>query len=135
MIEGRFVSICRRYRLHFKVDPLKARKREGLAQTREGERIILLRLRADKTHRPAHHGIAHRSVKLRCRTTAQIGEDAGDQVFQRAMAAKHRRSCKRAIGKIGFERLNQAALVLSRQVVLDRSRARPGLGFRAAGAL
>ena len=50
---------------------------------------------------------------------AQIGEDARDQIFEGAMAAEYRRSCQRAIGQVGFERLNKPALVLGRQVVLD----------------
>jgi hypothetical protein len=65
VIEGRFVGVSRRDRLHFKVNPLKAGSRERLAQTGEGKRLILFGLRAHKPHRAAHHGIADRGVELR----------------------------------------------------------------------
>jgi hypothetical protein len=86
-----------------------------------------LRLRSDKPHRPAHHGVVDRGVELPFGVAAQIGEDAGDQIFEGAMAAEYRRSCQRAIGQVGFERLNKPALVLGRQVVLDSGWASPGM--------
>src|ERR1700719_2454436 len=51
------------------------------------------------------------------------------------MAAEHRRSRPGAIRQIGLERLNQPTLVLSRQVVFDSRRSRPGMDSCLASLL
>ena len=133
VIEGGFVGVRCRHGLHFKINPIKAGSRKGLAQAREGIGLILFLLRAHKTYRAAHHGVADRSVELLFRLAAQIGENAGNEIFESVMTAKYRCSGQGAIGQIGFERLNQPALVLSREVVFDGRRARPGMGSYPVG--
>jgi len=75
VIECRFVRIRRSDRLHFKLNPVKAGRREGLSQTRDGESLIVFTLCAHKPHRAAHHRIRNRSLKLAFGMTAKIRED------------------------------------------------------------
>ena len=99
VVEGRFVGISRGNRLHFEVNPPKARFGECLPQTGEGKRLILLGFRADETHWPADHGVADRRMELPFGVLAEIGEDAGNQILESAVAAEYSRSGQGAIRK------------------------------------
>src|SRR5580704_2740253 len=127
VIEGRFIRVRRCNWFQFKFNSIKAGFRKGLAQARKRKRLILVSLRTHETDRPAHHGVADRSAELPLSMAAQIGEYAGNQILERVMAAEHRRSRQGTIRQVGLERLNQPTLVLSRQVVFDGRRSRPGM--------
>jgi hypothetical protein len=98
VIQSGFVGVSRCNRFQFKIDPVKARFGKGLTQAGKGECLILFGLSANKTNRPAHHGITDGGTELSFGLAAQIGEEAGNQILESAMAAEHRRSRKRAIG-------------------------------------
>ena len=90
VIESGFVGVRCRHGLHFKINPIKACSGEGLAQARDSIGLIVFALRADKPYRAAHHGVAERGVELLFSVAAQIGKNAGNEIFESVMTAKHR---------------------------------------------
>ena len=129
VVERRFVGAGGRDRLHFEIDTLKTGSRKCRSQARNSKVVVFRRFRADEANRAAHHGIANRPVELLFRILAQVGEHAGDQIFELVATAKDFRSGERAAGKVRLERLNEAALFLGLKITLDCGRAGEGVGF------
>ena len=102
---------------------LEAGMQERLAQACDGIVVFFLGLRAHKAHRPTDHGVANVPAELLFGCAAQVFDHARDQILKRVAAAEDLSAGERAAGKMGLERLNEAAFFLRLQIVLDGLRA------------
>lgn len=64
---------------------------------------------------------------------AQVGEHAGDEVFQLVAAAKDFSAGEGAAGEMGLQRLDEAALLFGLEVVLDGGGAGKDVGPLGSG--
>ena len=97
--------------------------------------VVVIRFSAHESHGPADHGVADGDSQLTFRLFAQVGQDAGDEVFEAVAPAEDIRGRQSAAGQVGLERLNQPSFRFSSEVLLDGDRAGPRLDGRAPALL
>ncbi len=132
MVEGGFVIVRRGDRLHLEIHGLVAGGLEGPAQAFHGVEIVVFGFRAHVAYRATDQGVTDGKAELLFRLLAEVGEDTGDQFFERAPLAKDVGRGEGPAGEIAFERLNQAAFGFGGEILLDGGR--PGPGFDGGAA-
>ena len=132
MVQCGLIGVCRRDRLHLEVHGLEPGMKKCLPQSPCCKGIVIGVVCAHKPHGPAYSGMTNRLAKLPLRVLSKVCEDARDQVFDAVPPAEDLSSGEAAARKIGFQRLDQPPLILSREIVLDSSR--PGKALHLAAA-
>jgi hypothetical protein len=79
----------------------------------------------------AHRGRGDGTLEEVFCVTAQVGEDAGDQVFEELAAPEDLCAGEAAAGEIRLERLNEAALGIGGKVAFNALGSTPGVELRA----
>ena len=88
------------------------------------QRLVFFGFGADEAHRPADDCVPDQAG-LNCVSASftQITQDPGDQVFERVAAAEYFGALQTAAGQVGLQRLDEAALGLGVEILLDGGRA------------
>jgi hypothetical protein len=82
---------------------------EGGFETGEGEGVVLVGVGADEADGAAYGGVVDGLLELKLGVGAEVGEDAGDEVFDGVAAAEDFGSGEGAAGEVGLEGLDEAA--------------------------
>ena len=135
--EGGLVGGGRGQGFELEGDVLEAGAGEGGAQAGEREGLVFGGFSADEAHGTAYGGGADGVSPGLLGLQAEVGEDAGDEVFEGVGAAEDLGGGEALDGQVAFERLDEAAggqaFGLGGEVALDGGRAGGGAD-RVGGA-
>ncbi len=92
---------------------------EGGFEAGEGEGVVGVGFGAYEADGAAYGGVVDGLVEVVLGLGAEVGEDAGDEVFYGVAAAEDFGAGQGSAGEVGLEGLDEAALVLGGEVVLD----------------
>ncbi len=114
-------------------DGVEAGVEEGGFEAGEGEGVILVGFGADEADGAANGGVVDGLLEGKFGVEAEVGEDAGDEVFDGVATAEDFGSGEGAAGEVGLEGLDEAALGVGGEVVLDGGGAGEAFDLRATG--
>ncbi len=90
-------------------DGLEAGAQKGGAEAEDGEGFVLFGFGSDEADGAADGGVADGRAELVLGADAELGEDAGDEVFEGVGAAEDLGAGEGFYGQVGFERLDETA--------------------------
>src|SRR3984957_6520342 len=127
VVEGGFIVVSRRDRLHFELHRFKASQLQRRSQPRLSVAVIFVVLGSHKMNRSAHDRGSNVGGKLKLGLFPQIAKNPGDEIFERIAPSENFGTVKVPATQKGLQRLNQSTLGLGGKILLNALGAGPGL--------
>ena len=118
--QPRLVGVGGGDRLVLEDDLLEAGEPDGREQPPGGKGVELGVRRVGEVHRPPEDDPPRRRPRREAEPVAHVPADQPDQLLEGEVLRADPGAVERAIGEVGLERLDEAALRLGREVALDR---------------
>ena len=112
VVEGLLVGVGGGQGFELEVDVLEAGAEEGGAEAVEGELLVFSGFGADEADGAAYGGAEDGDCRIGFGDLAEVGQDAGDEVFEGVGAAEDLGAGEGADGEVGLEGLDEAAGVV-----------------------